>query len=97
MKNNKLTFLKIAIVAVLGFATVLGCKKDQQIEPEVKVVQDYQKERRFLSITSSAPLEEVVYDSKNEQFVIYGWLKMNLKDVQELYANANEYKLRYEN
>ena len=30
MKNNKLTFLKIAIVAVLGVATSLGCKKDQE-------------------------------------------------------------------
>ena len=89
--------LKIAIVAVLGVATTLGCKKNQEIKPEVNLTQDYQKEKRFLSISLSTPLEEVIYDYKNEQFIVYGWYKLTLKEVQNMYANANEYKLKYEN
>lgn len=97
MKNKKLTFLKIAVIAALGIATIMGCEKKEEIKTEIKVNQEYQMERRFLSISLSAPLEAVIYDKENEQFVVYGWYKLSLKEVHELYANANEYKLKYEN
>ncbi len=96
---NKLTRLKIVIVAILGVSIAVGCKKDQhKVEEKIeKLSENYEKERLFLSNVLSVPLEKVVFDKKGEQFVVEGWNKMSLKTAQELYANANEYKLIYEN
>ncbi|RWU08454.1 hypothetical protein [Pedobacter chitinilyticus] len=98
MKNKNLTFLKIAMVAVLGVATAVGCKKDQhQVEEKVeKLSVNYEKERRFLSIMLAVPLDKVIYNEKAEEFIVGERVTLSLKKVLELYGEANEYKLVYE-
>lgn len=99
MKNTKSLFLKIAVAAVLGIATLAGCKKDQhKVEEKIeKLAVGYEKEKRFLSIMLAVPLDKVIYNEKTEEFIVGERVTLNLKKVLELYAQANEYKNVYEN
>lgn len=99
MKNIKLKYLRIALVAVLGVTAILSCKKDEhkvEVKSE-KLLSNYEKERRFLSIALGVPMDKVVYDEKAKQFIVGTKVILSLEKVLELYAEANEYKLVYEN
>ncbi|WP_041537167.1 hypothetical protein [Pseudopedobacter saltans] len=99
MKKKKLIFLKISMLAILVSSLLTGCKKNETevaIGP-INVQEDYKNEKRYLSISTSIPIDKVVYDSQNEQFILDGWYKISLNEVQEIYARSNEYKLKYEN
>ncbi|WP_316850901.1 hypothetical protein [Pedobacter agri] len=102
MKNLNLSALKIAIVAVLLPATfMMSCKKDESVVLPVsetgKIAEiEFSKLFNFIAISTGAPKEEVIYDKKNEEFVVYGWFHKSLKDAKSEYEMADEYKATYE-
>jgi hypothetical protein len=101
MKNLNTYVLKIAIVAVLSISSLTGCKKDEiKIEPVAKTTVvseiEFSKLLQFISITTTAPKDQIVYNEKNKEFVVYGWYHKSLADVQSEYDAANEYKATYE-
>ena len=89
MKNNKLTFLKIAIVAVLGVATGLGCEKNekiQKIEPvksegTISII----KLKEFLALIGNVPADSIQYDDLNEQFIWRGKPQISKTDLIFVY------------
>jgi hypothetical protein len=100
MKNLNTYVYKTAIVAVLSFSSLTGCKKDEpKIEPvkTPKVSEiEFSKLLQFISITTTAPKEQIVYNEREKEFVVYGWFHKSLADVQSEYNSANEYKATYE-
>lgn len=86
------------MIAFLGVATAMGCKKDQhQVKEKVeKLSVNYEKEKRFLSIMLAVPLDKVIYNEKAEEFIVGERVTLSLTKVLELYREANEYKLVYE-
>ena len=102
MKNLNLIALKIAIVAVLLPAVMLtSCKKDEvppvpEIQTEKLSEDEFSRLLKFISITTTAPKEEIVYDAKTQEFIVYGWFRKSLKDARSQYEMANEYKATYE-
>ncbi|WP_293306278.1 hypothetical protein [Pedobacter sp. UBA5917] len=101
MKNLSKYALKIAIVAVLSVCSLTGCKKDEtRLEPVTKTTKvseiELSKLLQFVSITTTAPKDQIVYNEQNEEFVVYGWYHKSLADVRSEYSSANEYKATYE-
>lgn len=77
----------------------ISCKKKEvsQSAPEIKTEKsDNNKLIKFLSISLNAPIEQITYNEKEKEFVVYGKNHLSLKTVKETYNNANEYKLNYE-
>lgn len=101
MNKNKLTFLKIAIVVVLGVSVILSCEKKEVLNENEKKIEKlsvgYEKEKHFLSIMLAVPLDKVIYDENAKEFKVGERSTMSLEQVQGLYEEANEYKLVYEN
>lgn len=91
MKNRNLTFLKIAMVAVLGIATAVGCKKDQVVEtkedPKVESKSEISIEvlRQYFASRITAKLEWITYDEKTEMFRLHGVDQVSKKDLTESY------------
>lgn len=94
MKNRKLTFLKIAIVAVLGVATTLGCEKNQDApeeNAEQKMVTKSSSEvsievlRKYFANLVKLPVERIKYVEQTEQFQINGFDQISRKDLTESY------------
>ncbi len=102
MKNNKLTFLKIAIVAVLGVATVLGCEKDEKSVSETKLIKAEKSQQEkllsFFAWSVQLPKDSIGFDSKTSEFYI---INTNLRErysrVEEEYNKANIYHNEFEN
>lgn len=94
MKNRKLMFSKIAIVAVLGVATVLGCEKSQDT-PEEKVEQKIESKsnsevsievlRKYFANLVKVPAERITYVERTEQFQLNGFDQISRKDLIESY------------
>lgn len=102
MKNNKLTFLKIAIVAVLGFATVLGCEKKEVLQEKQEVVDKKQKTQHekllsFFAWSVQLPQDSIKFDDKRDEFYIINTnLREKLSRVEEEYNRANIYHNEFE-
>lgn len=87
-------FSKIAIVAVLGLATALGCDKSQDA-PEDKV--EYKSEsksnsevsievlRKYFANLVKVPVERITYVEQTEQFQLNGFDQISKKDLIESY------------
>ncbi|WP_316803343.1 hypothetical protein [Pedobacter nototheniae] len=95
MKKTNLTWAVYAFV-LCSLLSVSACKKDRVINETKMEELDLSKEIRFLSITLGAPLDQVVYDKEKKEFIVYGWYKESLHDLQTRYDLANEYKANYE-
>jgi len=91
MKNNKLTFLKIAIVAIFGIATVLGCEKKEVLQNKEKTETNPKEEvsidvlRKYLADLINVSVERITYNEKNEQFQFDGFDQRSRKDLTESY------------
>lgn len=93
MKNNKITFSKIAIVAVLGVATVMGCEKKEVLHAsELQRTKDKSAEevsievlRKYFADLVKVPVEHVTYHNENETFRLNGFDQISKKDLMESY------------
>ena len=93
MKNNKLTFLKIAIVAVLGFATVLGCEKkdvlqEEQTKNELKSEVSVKVLSEYLAKKINAKLDWISFDQQTEMFRLHDVDQISRKDLTEMYQRS---------
>ena len=92
MKNKNLTFLKIAIVAVLGVATVISCKKDTPLIK--KVINASKDEQLYNTIIKSGVKAENIKDV-GEYYLVEGDMlfkknRTDLKKVSAYFGKGNE-------
>lgn len=89
------------LIAFFSIVTVAGCTKKTEVQIEKPLarasVEDvkFRKMEKFISIVWNFPISEVRYDEINGFFLIKE-NKISLKDLENLYDSANEYKLNYE-
>lgn len=88
MNKNKLTFLKVAIVAVLGVATILGCEKEEVLqEREVEKTESSSVEvsvevlRGYLANKVNAQLNWISFDEKTDMFRLHGIDQISRTDL----------------
>lgn len=102
-------FSKIAIVAVLGIATVGGCKKKESLEDmqmeklseknnsisDQKIEHD--KLLAFFAWSIEVPVDSISFDpSSDELFIPNTIVREKLERVREEYSRANVYKDNFE-
>lgn len=75
---------------------VMGCSKQQSTQVESKQIELGEKLITYLHITTNTPKNEITYNNTKDSLVLRGWYKVAIKDVQDQYNNANEYKANYE-
>jgi len=94
MNKNKLSFLKVAIVAVLGVTTALGCEKGQEAVSKNQVYKIENKSDNEVSIDVlkhyfaekiNAKLVWITYDEKTEMFQLHNVNQISRKDLEESY------------
>lgn len=101
MKNKNLTFLKIAMVAVLGVATAMGCKKDEKSTTEVSSFNKQKTQQAkllsFFAWSVQLPEDSIKFDNKTKEFYIVNTnLREKLSRVEEEYNKANIYHNEFE-
>ena len=105
MKNTKLMFLKTAVVAVLGVATLSSCEKK---ETEVQAIDTLKTEtvskevsiatlKEFMSSVTAIPADSIDYNKENQQFLWRGKNQISKSDLllgyeQHIYAQQNKDK-----
>ena len=79
------------MVAILGVATVTGCKKDQVAEVKEDQKVESKSEisievlRQYFANRITAKLEWITYDEKTEMFQLHGVNQISRKDLTESY------------
>lgn len=102
MKSKlKLPIRQMGTTALLISMAFAGCKKEEiKIEPVIQTTKisgaEFSKLLQYLSVTTGAPKEKIVFNEMKEEFVVYGWFHKSLTDAQSEYDSANEYKANYE-
>ncbi|ARS39737.1 hypothetical protein CA265_08785 [Sphingobacteriaceae bacterium GW460-11-11-14-LB5] len=102
MKSKlKLPIKQVGTAALLISIAFAGCKKDEtKIEPVIQTTKlsenEFSKLLQYLSVTTGAPKDQIVFDEKKQEFVVYGWFHKSLADAQSEHESANEYKANYE-
>ncbi|WP_316843545.1 hypothetical protein [Pedobacter psychrodurus] len=102
MKSKlKLSIKQMGTVALFVSMAFTGCKKDEtKIEPVIQTTKiseaEFLKLLQYISITTGAPKEEIVFDEKKQEFVVYKWFHKSLADAQLEHDKANEYIATYE-
>ncbi|MGN8054689.1 hypothetical protein ACTJKN_00365 [Pedobacter sp. 22163] len=103
MKSKlKLPMFKIGTVVLLISMAFAGCKKDEtKIEPVSQTTKiseaEFTKLLKYVSITTGAPNDQIVFDEKKQEFVVYGWFHKSLADALLEHDRSNEYIATYEN
>ncbi len=91
MKNNKLTFLKIAIVAVFGVATFVGCEKKDVLQKEQKIGHELKSEisvsdlKLYFGQLSRVDTSKIFYDSNLKKFFIDGKGEISYEELKQTY------------
>ncbi|MEH6304951.1 hypothetical protein RYH73_04815 [Olivibacter sp. CPCC 100613] len=88
--------MKKSVFIGVSFLIILGCSKQQSPQVESKQLESGEKLVNYLHITTSTPKSEIKYNDTKDSLVLRGWYKVAIKDVQDQYNNANEYKANYE-
>nr|WP_276900401.1 hypothetical protein [Pedobacter kyonggii] len=102
MKSKlKMPLRKLGVAVVLTSIAVAGCKKEEfkleSVSQTTKIADaEFSKLIQFISITTTVPKDQIVYDESSKEFIVYGWFHKNLEDIQFDYDRANEYKATYE-
>ena len=103
MKSKlKLPIKQMGTAALLISMAFAGCKKDEtKIEPISQTTKiseaEFTKLLKYVSITTGAPNDQIVFDEKKQEFVVYGWFHKSLADAQLEHDRSNEYIATYEN
>ncbi|KRT13913.1 hypothetical protein ASU31_21895 [Pedobacter ginsenosidimutans] len=102
MKSKlKLPIKQMGAAALLVSMTFTGCKKDEtKIEPAIQTKKiseaEFSKLLQYISITTNAPKDQILFDEKKQEFVVYGWFHKSLTNAQSEHDSANEYIATYE-
>ena len=91
----------VAFAILISFVALTSCKKNEAIEPivtdTINGVEAVSNESliKFLSISLSVPKEEIIFDADNQEFVLWGKLRLKRSETEEHYKNANVYQAIY--
>ena len=93
MKSNAFLFI-IASSILVSFES---CNKEADKEVSQEKIENVDKMVKFLSITLGVPQDQVKFDVQAKQFFVPNTVfKADLEEIQNRYADANEYKLNHE-
>jgi len=102
MKQSNKPGLFMAMAATIGL-TITGCqKKEIPVENQQEKIsassisaEKLPKITKFITISFGVKAEEISYDRKTN-VVHYGDMQMPADQLEEIYDNANEYKINNE-
>ncbi|WP_134089572.1 hypothetical protein [Olivibacter sp. XZL3] len=88
--------MKKSVLIGASLLIVMGCSKQQSPQAESKQLESGEKLINYLHITTNTPKNEITYNATKDSLVLKGWYKVSIKEIQDQYNNANEYKANYE-
>lgn len=89
------------LIIFLVSAALMGCEKKAEVPAEEKALipgldkMKFQRIEKFISIVWNIPVNEIKYDEVDKTFLIKG-NGISLKELEQVYDSANEYKLNHE-
>lgn len=100
MKRNLKNYFAKALLMCALTITVVSCAKDKEAPAQAPVenkieAAKLQRIEKYITIMFGVAAGTKVYDEGKEEFTIHDF-KMTRKQMEEVYDNANEYKLNHE-
>lgn len=94
---KSLKTMQCLFIAIVLSATV-SCSQKEETKPELtRIVANYDKLHRFVSIISNIPQEELEFNLEKKEFYLPKTeFHLSLEDAQKYYSSANVYKEHYE-
>ena len=93
MKKSFLNSLLIAIVAVIGLATIQSCVKDEKEIPKTELTaqkssEEIQKLKAHLAGIAGVKAADVHFDEKRKMFMLFGSDQITFEELNVLYQKS---------